>query len=69
MLELAKKLVDFILHIDRHLAEIIKDYGAWTYVILFGIIFAETGLVVTPFLPGTPCCSRPVPFVPARKPA
>ena len=52
MIELTKKLVDFIIHIDRHLAEIIKDYGAWTYVILFGIIFAETGLVVTPFLPG-----------------
>lgn len=52
MIEIFGKLVDFILHIDRHLAEIIGRYGTWTYVILFGIIFAETGLVVTPFLPG-----------------
>ena len=47
-----EKLIDFILHIDRHLAEIIASYGAWTYGVLFLIIFAETGLVVTPFLPG-----------------
>lgn len=52
MIDLAKKLVDFVLHIDRHLAEIIADYGIWTYALLFLIIFAETGLVVTPFLPG-----------------
>ncbi len=52
MLEPIKILIDFILHIDRHLAEIIADYGAWTYAVLFLIIFAETGLVVTPFLPG-----------------
>jgi membrane-associated protein len=52
MIDLAKKLIDFILHIDAHLAEIIRDYGAWTYGVLFLIIFAETGLVVTPFLPG-----------------
>ncbi len=52
MIDLIKKLVDFVLHIDTHLAEIIKDYGTWTYAILFLIIFAETGLVVTPFLPG-----------------
>jgi membrane-associated protein len=52
MLELVKKLVDFILHIDRHLAEIISAYGLWTYAILFAIIFVETGLVVMPFLPG-----------------
>jgi len=44
--------VDFFLHLDVHLAEIIKDYGFWTYLILFAIIFAETGFVVTPFLPG-----------------
>ena len=45
-------LVDFILNIDVHLEEIIRAYGGWTYVILFAIIFAETGFVVTPFLPG-----------------
>ncbi len=52
MIDLVKKLIDFILHIDTHLAEIIRDYGLWTYGVLFLIIFAETGLVVTPFLPG-----------------
>jgi membrane-associated protein len=44
--------IDFILHIDRHLAEIVTNYQSWTYAILFLIIFCETGLVVTPFLPG-----------------
>jgi membrane-associated protein len=52
MIDLIRKLIDFILHIDRHLAEIIADYGLWTYAIIFLIIFAETGFVVTPFLPG-----------------
>lgn len=52
MIDLVRKLVDFILHIDRHLVEITASYGSWTYAILFLIIFAETGLVVTPFLPG-----------------
>ena len=50
MIDLIKKLVDFIVHIDRHLAEIIASYGLWTYAVLFLIIFAETGLVVTPFM-------------------
>jgi len=45
-------LIDFVLHLDRHLVELIRDYGAWVYLVLFLIIFAETGLVVTPFLPG-----------------
>jgi len=45
-------LVDFILHVDVHLATIVERYGAWTYGVLTAIIFAETGLVVTPFLPG-----------------
>ncbi|MBK9989180.1 MAG: DedA family protein [Verrucomicrobia bacterium] len=51
-MDLVGKLIDFILHIDRHLAGIISQYGAWTYGVLFLIIFAETGFVVTPFLPG-----------------
>lgn len=46
------EIIDFILHFDEHLEVIIQNYGIWTYLILFAIIFAETGLVVTPFLPG-----------------
>ena len=45
-------LIDFILHIDRHLIELAQTYGLWIYAILFLIVFCETGLVVTPFLPG-----------------
>jgi len=45
-------LVDFVLHFDRHLLEFVHDYGTWVYAILFTIVFAETGFVVTPFLPG-----------------
>ena len=52
MIELVRHLVDFVLHIDRHLQGIIADYGLWTYALLFFVIFAETGFVVTPFLPG-----------------
>jgi len=44
--------VQFLLHLDQHLVEILTLYGVWIYAILFGVIFAETGLVVTPFLPG-----------------
>ncbi len=44
--------VDFFLHLDRHLNDIFQNYGLWTYGILFAIIFCETGLVITPFLPG-----------------
>lgn len=51
-MEFIAYLIDFILHIDKHLSEIIRDYQVWTYLILFIIIFAETGFVVTPFLPG-----------------
>ncbi len=52
MFDLIKKLLDFVLHIDVHLSEIISQYGLWTYAVLFMIIFAETGLVVMPLLPG-----------------
>lgn len=45
-------LWDFILHIDAHLFELVENYGAWIYAILFIVVFCETGLVVTPFLPG-----------------
>jgi len=51
-LEIIRTIVDFILHIDQHLVEIVSNYKTWTYLILFLIIFAETGFVVTPFLPG-----------------
>ncbi len=51
-MELLLSLVDFILHIDVHLDAIIRQYGTWTYGILFLIVFCETGLVVTPLLPG-----------------
>jgi membrane-associated protein len=44
--------IDFIIHIDRHLTDITAAYGVWTYIILFLIVFCETGLVVTPVLPG-----------------
>jgi len=51
-MEIISLLIDFVLHMDEHLATIIADYGTWTYAILFLIIFMETGFVVTPFLPG-----------------
>ena len=51
-MEIISELVDFILHLDVHLNTIIKNFGIWTYLILFLIIFLETGVVVTPFLPG-----------------
>jgi len=51
-MEILSSIIDFIIHIDTHLGEIIVNYGAWAYGILFVIIFAETGFVFTPFLPG-----------------
>jgi len=51
-MEFLYSCIDFIMHIDKHLSAIIQACGAWSYLLLFAIIFAETGLVVTPFLPG-----------------
>jgi len=51
-MEILKMIIDFILNIDKNLIVLAGEYGGWLYGILFGVIFAETGLVVTPFLPG-----------------
>ena len=51
-MELITEFFDFILHIDKYLVKLVSDYRTWTYLIIFLIIFAETGFVVTPFLPG-----------------
>lgn len=51
-MELVQLFVDFVLHLDRHLVDLMAQYGAWIYGILFLVVFCETGLVVTPWLPG-----------------
>jgi len=51
-MEIVAALIDFILHVDVHLANFVQQYGAWVYALLFVIIFVETGVVVMPFLPG-----------------
>jgi len=51
-MEIIKFIIEFIFHIDKHLYVVINNFGVWSYALLFAIIFAETGLVVTPFLPG-----------------
>jgi membrane-associated protein len=51
-MELISFLVDFILHVDKHLAAFVQAYGLWVYALLFAIVFVETGVVVMPFLPG-----------------
>jgi membrane-associated protein len=51
-MEPLKKLIDILLHLDKYLKDLVPEYGVWIYAILFLIIFCETGLVVTPFLPG-----------------
>ncbi len=51
-MELIAGLADIVLRLDVHLGVLVREYGAWVYAILFAVIFAETGLVVTPFLPG-----------------
>lgn len=52
MLPWFSQFIDIMLHLDRHLSTTISEYGTWTYLILFLIVFCETGLIVTPFLPG-----------------
>jgi membrane-associated protein len=51
-MELITWFIDLVLHLDKHLVALLRDYGFWVYFILFAIVFAETGFVVTPFLPG-----------------
>ncbi len=51
-MELAAYLIDFVLHVDRHLTDFVLAYGGWVYALLFVIVFVETGVVVMPFLPG-----------------
>src|SRR5207253_10196065 len=51
-MELLATLIDFVLHVDVHLATFVQSYGTWVYALLFAIIFIETGVVVMPFLPG-----------------
>ncbi len=51
-MDFLRSLIDLFLHLDTYLSEIIQNYGVWTYALLFIVIFMETGLVVTPFLPG-----------------
>jgi membrane-associated protein len=51
-MDLLHNIVDLFLHLDQHLGELISQYGTWTHLILFLIVFCETGLVITPFLPG-----------------
>jgi membrane-associated protein len=51
-MEFLSRLLDFVLHLDKHLSSLVQNCGLWTYLILFVIIFLETGLVLTPFLPG-----------------
>lgn len=51
-MDLLRNLIDLFIHLDQHLSRVISEYGVWTHLILFVIVFCETGLVVTPFLPG-----------------
>lgn len=51
-MDIAHFLIDFILHVDQHLADFVAQYGTWVYALLFAIVFVETGVVVMPFLPG-----------------
>jgi len=64
-MDFIQRLFDFVLHLDKHLSALIQSYGLWTYLILFFVIFLETGFVVTPFLPGiTAVCRGTLPSRP-----
>jgi membrane-associated protein len=56
-MELVTFLIDFILHVDKHLEVFVQNYGVWVYALLFLIVFVETGVVVMPFLPEILCSS------------
>ena len=58
-MDFLKTAIDFVVHFDQHLGTIIAQSGAWTYLLLFGIVFCETGLVVTPFYPAIRSSSSP----------
>src|SRR5262245_15214953 len=51
-MEFLHNIIDFIVHLDHHINTLVTNYGAWSYLILFAIIFCETGLIIMPFLPG-----------------
>ncbi len=51
-MELIQTIIDLFMHLDKNLGLVIQSYGVWTYLILFLILFTETGFVITPFLPG-----------------
>jgi membrane-associated protein len=51
-MELIALLIDFVLHVDRHIGEFVQNHGTWVYALLFAIVFVETGVVLMPFLPG-----------------
>src|SRR5262249_20845142 len=51
-MDVLRQLIDLFLHLDKHLKPVLETYGGWTYLLRFGILFCETGLVVPPFLPG-----------------
>ncbi len=61
-MEIIVTLVDFIIHIDKHLEIFVQQYGLWVYALLFAIVFVETGLVVMPFCPAIRCCSSSAPW-------
>ena len=61
-----RPLLDLVLHLDKSLNSLAGTLGPWLYVVLFAIIFAETGLVIAPFLPVTRCCSPSGPWPPPR---